>query len=171
MGTSAQTVVDAARPYIGDIRSRSTDSEEDLTWDDIQLASLMPSAMHLTVDHWTQEYSCGSSLTDELSPDPAGNNDLAIVAIFLAKTALMAEQARWARRAVIHSGVAGSTNMRGVAQALGATIERLDAIIEDAYSKRMHEAIATDMVIREAKTETGDATEAWRPAAVLVVKP
>lgn len=171
MATSAQDIVTLSRPLIGDIRSRSSDPESDLVWEDAQLAAMMPAGMNLTVGHWTQEYSCGTSLTDEVSPDPAAHNDIGIVPIFLAKAVLMAEQARWARRAVIHSGVAGSTNMRGVAEALGATIERLDGMIEEAYNRRMHEAVAADMVIREAKTETGDDTEAWRPAAVLVVKP
>jgi hypothetical protein len=168
VATTAQTVVDRARILIGDIASKATDDSADLVWDDTQLAVLLPTAMLMTVDYWPQEYSCGSLLTDEVSPDPAASGDVAAVSMFLAKAALLAEQTRWARRAIVHSGVGGSTNMRLITESISKSLDRIDTMLEAAYSSRAHEAVAADMVAREAKTETADSDQT-RPAVKIIV--
>ena len=168
MGTTAQDVVNQARPLLGDVNTKTTQGDSDLTWDDASLASLMPSAMGMTVDHWPQEYSCGSDLASELSPDPASFGDVAAVSAFLAKTALLSEQGKWARRAVVHSGVGGSTNMRLIAESISNMLDRVADILETAYNQRIQESVASGMTVREAKTETVDSDQA-RPAVTMVV--
>jgi hypothetical protein len=151
---TVQSIVNLARVSIGDVKRKTTESDDVLIWDDDSLAALATVAVGNMNDRWIQQFTVsGNTLTDTYSPDPADSNDTEAVALFMAREALSVERTKWSRRAISHSNAAGSTNMREVADAIGKQLDYVNAEIERIELFKQSDSIADDMVARELRTE------------------
>jgi len=144
MALTADDILTEVRVEIGDL-------DGDIYSDDDIKDTYIPAGLNMMKGRWLQEYSIDSAGT--ISPDPSDDdyNDRRAVVLHAALAVINAELRDSARKAIYHSNVAGSTDLRARFDAIKSMREDIIEELEELYLRKLREQYESDMEFSEIR--------------------